>query len=195
MIRAFVAVLLDEATRAALGAQIARLRDEARGVGWVPPDNLHVTLKFLGRVEPARLPAIGAALAGVAAGAGRFDLDVRGLGAFPTPTRPRVIWAGIGRGAEPLAALAGGVERGLAGLGFAPEDRPFSAHVTLGRVREPRRDPALAAALGAGGGRPFGTVRVARLSLMQSHLSPAGARYTELDGWSLDAARAVRFPW
>jgi 2'-5' RNA ligase len=110
-----------------------------------------------------------------------------GLGAFPTPTRPRVIWAGTAP-APAFVALAEGVDRALAALGFPPETRGFTAHVTLGRVRVPRHEPALADALEAAAARPFGTLPVARVSLMRSELSPRGARYTELAGWALSPA-------
>lgn len=136
-------------------------------------------------MEAARLEQVAAALATTAAGGASFDLALRGLGAFPSPTRPRVIWAGVARGGAELAALATGVEDALARLGFAREERPFSAHVTLGRVREPRRGPTLAAALGAAAGRELGGFRVERLALMRSDLSPRGARYSVLDSWAL----------
>jgi len=110
---------------------------------------------------------------------------VEGLGAFPTPSRPRVVWAGLAGGHEPLAAVAGRVEDELEPLGFEREHRPFSPHVTLGRVREPRLDPRLEAAIREGAAERFGVVRVERLSLMRSDLSPRGARYTELSPHAL----------
>ena len=180
-----MAVLLPEPLRQALGAEIERLRAEARGVGWVATENLHVTLKFLGAVEPARLERVAEALAGLAAEAAPFDLGLRGVGAFPTPTRPRVIWAGVAPGGPALAGLAARVDDALGALAFAREGRPFAAHVTLGRVRQPRRDPALTAALAAGVERDFGGFRVERLALMRSDLSPKGARYTALGSWPL----------
>lgn len=139
--------------------------------------NLHVTLKFLGQVDEARIPGIGAALAAVARRTPAFDLDVRGLGAFPTPTRARVLWVGL-TPASPLAALAADIDARLAALGVERDSRPFAAHVTLGRVRESRRNPALADALA----RPAdcGRLTVTRVSLMRSQLHPRGARYTEL---------------
>jgi 2'-5' RNA ligase len=92
-----------------------------------------------------------------------------------------VIWAGVGRGADALVELAGRVDEALAPLGFQREPRPFSPHVTLGRVRAPRRDPALADALVTGVDHQFGRFSVERVALMRSDLSPRGARYTELD--------------
>ena len=133
-VRAFVAIRLDEAVRAALGAAIEGLRRVARDVAWVVPDNLHLTLKFLGQVRAARTPELVAALTRAASG---------------------------------LAA-------------FEREPRPFSPHVTLGRVRTPRRDLALAEALRAGDAQKFGRLVVERVALMRSDLAPRGARYTEV---------------
>ncbi len=141
-------------------------------------------MKFLGATDEARLADVVDALDRATVGAVSFPLGVRGLGAFPTPTRPRVIWAGIDDGREPLAVLANAVDRELAGLGVPREPRPFTAHVTLGRVREPRRRPGFGAAL-VPSERAFGTATVARLSLMRSDLSPRGARYSELAGFDL----------
>lgn len=131
-------------------------------------------------MDEARIPELRGVLDEAATGMPRFDLGIMGLGAFPSLTRPRVIWAGVGEGGEALAALAGRVAGGLARVGVPPEDRPFSAHVTLGRIGEPRRDPGLAAALASGAGRDFGRVTIDRVCLMRSDLSPRGARYTEV---------------
>lgn len=178
-----MAILLPDDLRARLAAEVDRLRPLARDVAWVATANLHLTLKFLGAVDAARLDAVRAALGG--AGGPPFDLVLRGLGAFPSATRPRVLWAGAGGGHAEAAALAGRLEAALAPLGFAPEGRPFSAHVTLGRVREPRRNPPLADALTAAADRELGRLRVDRFALMRSDLSPRGARYTELATVSL----------
>jgi 2'-5' RNA ligase len=152
----------------------------ARGVSWVGTDNLHVTLKFLGDVEDQRTEEIGASLSAAVADIDAFDIALRGLGAFPTPVRPRVIWAGVGAGEGSLAAIANAVERRLAPLGFPADARGFSAHVTLGRVREPRRDPALTEALARAASLDLGASRVDRVVLMRSQLSRGGARYSEL---------------
>lgn len=147
------------------------------------PD-LHLTLKFLGPVGEARVPAIADALRSAAA-LPAFDLELRGLGGFPTADRPRVVWVGAGQGAGAAAALAARVDAGLAALGFPPETRPFASHVTLGRVRTPKRNPGLAERLHGAADRDFGRVRVQAVSLMRSQLSPAGARYTELAAQAL----------
>lgn len=157
----------------------------ARGVAWVAPENLHITLKFLGAVEESRLPAVEAGLAEVAALSPAFAFTVHGLGAFPTATRPRVVWAGVAEGEAPMATLAAAVDDALAPVGFPAETRGFSPHVTLGRVREPRRDPGLARALGERAAARYGRTLVERVILMQSDLSPRGARYRELAAWPL----------
>ena len=174
-----MAVLLPEGLRTRLDGEIGRLRGVAGDVAWVPAANLHVTLKFLGQLDEARVAAIADALGSAASRADPFDVDFRGLGAFPTTSRPRVVWAGL-EGGRALGALAGAVDAALAALGLPREPRPFAAHVTLGRVRAPRRNPALAEALA----RPadFGRLAVTRVSLMRSDLRPGGARYTELAG-------------
>lgn len=155
-----------------------RLRALAREVAWVGRDNTHVTLKFLGGVEAGRLDAVAMALRAAVAERAAFHLVLQGLGAFPSAGRPRVLWAGVGEGAAAVGDLAGRVDSALAPLGFPRELRPFTAHVTLGRVRTSRPDRGLDEALAAGGA--FGSQRVARVSLMRSDLSPRGARHTEL---------------
>jgi 2'-5' RNA ligase len=171
--------------RSRLAAEVDALRRVAADVAWVGVGNLHVTLKFLGRVESVRLGEVEAALAGAAAGTEAFELAVQGLGAFPTPARARVIWAGVGAGAGAAEGLAARVDEALAGLGFPRETRPFAPHVTLGRVREPRGNAALAAALASGAAREFGHVDVQRVCLMRSELSPRGARHSELRALAL----------
>jgi 2'-5' RNA ligase len=178
-----VAILLAEAIRARLASEVERLRPLARDVAWIARDNVHLTLKFLGEVDAARLETLGDALARAVAPCPAFPLVVDGLGAFPSRSRPRVLWAGVGEGAGEATALAGRVDAALAPLGFPRETRPFSAHVTLGRVRTPRADRGLAEALDRGS--VFGRQPVERVSLMRSELSPRGARYTELAGCPL----------
>jgi 2'-5' RNA ligase len=152
-------------------------------------DNLHITLKFLGDVEDHRAEEIAASLGEAVADVDAFDIALRGLGAFPTRVHPRVIWAGVGVGAPALAVMASAVERSLGPLGFPPEARGFSAHVPLGRVREPRRDPALTAALAGAAAAELGSARVDQIVLMRSQLSPRGARYTPLATLPLAASR------
>ena len=155
-------------------------------MSWVATGNLHLTVKFLGAVAEDRIEAVASALTRALAGA--FDAQVEGLGAFPSATRPRVVWAGVTAKAGTMGDLAGRVDDALAALGFSREVRPFSPHITLGRVRLPGRIPALTEALRGAASRGFGGLRVVRVSLMRSELSPRGARYTELAAASLGGA-------
>jgi RNA 2',3'-cyclic 3'-phosphodiesterase len=178
LVRLFVAVLLNDATRAALAGTVERLHSEAPHVAWVQAPNLHLTLKFLGSVADPLVEPVREALRTAAASARGFELIIEGLGAFPASSRPRVIWAGIAEGREAATELAGLVDSALAPLGFPPESRAFSPHVTLGRVRQPRRDEMLSRLVAAGAATRFGSVRVSTIALMRSELHPRGARYT-----------------
>jgi RNA 2',3'-cyclic 3'-phosphodiesterase len=172
--------------RERLAVEVDRLRPLAPDVAWVSRDNLHVTVKFLGNVDTGRVEPLTGALATAAGACEAFEVDVCGLGAFPSRTRARVLWAGLGAGADAAARLAASVDESLARVDVPRETRPFAGHVTLGRVREPRSNTRLAAALVAD--PAWGRVRVDRLSLMRSDLSPRGARYTELAVAPLAAA-------
>lgn len=184
-IRTFIAANLDQGLRAVLAGVQDRLKAARADVGWVRPDNLHLTLKFLGQVEEARLGAIGEAVAAAVDGYGPIRLVFQGLGAFPRPREARVVWIGLSQGADTLAALRARIEAGLEPLGFSREARPFTAHLTLGRVRGPVRREQLARALAEAPAEPMGEMVLDRIELMKSNLSPAGARYTILQSFPL----------
>ncbi|PWB48551.1 MAG: RNA 2',3'-cyclic phosphodiesterase [Candidatus Methylomirabilota bacterium] len=185
-IRAFIAANLDPGLKAALAGVQDRLKATRADVGWVRPENLHLTLKFLGQVEEDRFGAIGEAVAAAAAGCGPVHLVFQGLGAFPSPRSARVVWIGLSHGAETLAALQARIEAGLEPLGYAREARLFTAHLTLGRVRGPGHREQLARALTEATAEPLGEMVLHRIELMKSDLSPSGARYTILHSFPLD---------
>jgi 2'-5' RNA ligase len=185
MLRLFVAIELPDDVRRALAATIARLRDAtpAEAVRWVQPASLHITLKFLGGVEEARLPAIDDEMRHAAASVRPFDLAVSGLGSFGGRRSLRVIWAGIGGDRDGLATLAAAVEERLQPLGFPGEARPFAPHLTLGRVREratPQERARTHDALAAIAPERSAAFHVASCSLMRSTLQRGGAVYDAL---------------
>ena len=185
MTRAFVALGLDAPTRAAVTAQIERLRPLSRAVAWVPPPNLHLTLKFLGEQTDARLADAADALEEAAAGHAPFAIAFHGLGGFPGMERPRILWVGVAEGALDVRALQSRVDTALQSRAFAGDSRPWHPHLTIGRVFDPRRwqrDSSLALrdAVARAAAMGFGTLHVARIALMRSDLSRAGARYREL---------------
>jgi RNA 2',3'-cyclic 3'-phosphodiesterase len=186
VMRLFVAVCLPEEIRERLARAQDRLRHARADVSWVKPGNLHITLKFLGELEPKRLDRIRSALASAAQRVTAFPAEVAGIGTFGGRI-PRVVWAGVQGGAEPLGALAGAVEEELAGVGVPRERRGFTAHFTLGRVRSPKNLEVLHAALRAEPADGFGTMRVDQFSLMQSELDPGGSIYTVRDRFFLSS--------
>lgn len=157
------------------------------GLRWIRESQLHFTLKFLGDIEEERVAAAKAA-ASVAAravtersgSAGPFRLGLEGLGAFPPRGPARVLWAGCGEGADALSALAAAVEEAFNAAGFSREERPFSPHLTLARVKDPDTGRRLARALATVPPEPFGVVSVSSLVLFQSELTPRGAEHSEL---------------
>jgi 2'-5' RNA ligase len=181
-------VLLPDAVRARLAEAAADLRGRAPGWSWVRPENLHLTLRFLGGLDAPAIAAAGEALAVAAGGIAPFELHLGGLGGFPAPRTPRVVWAGVVAGAEALGRLHAAVERELAARGIPPEGRAYHGHVTLARARDPRGGRSLGAALG--GTAAFGGFTVERLHLMRSELDPRGARYSVLAEATLGAGEA-----
>jgi 2'-5' RNA ligase len=168
-VRRRLAVLADELRHGA-----GRAGDEVR---WVPPENVHLTLQFLGAVPEERVAGVEAALRDAAAGARPLSLSLHGAGGFPNARRPRVLWAGLEGDVAPLADLVRDLGARLAKLGFPPEDRPFSPHLTLGRARDARGAPGLAGALARAARIEPTPWRATELVLFESHLSPRGPRY------------------
>jgi 2'-5' RNA ligase len=180
-IRVFVAVDLPQDVRQALKTAQDELRAHRFEIRWVKPENIHLTLKFLGDTLPADLARIGPALRSAAAAAAPFALAARGAGVFPGIKAPRVVWAGLGNELPALFALQQSVAQVLAKAGFAPEARPFKAHLTLGRVKGRIRPAELLAALQALGQWTSPAFRVESVTVFQSDLRPGGAVYTPLD--------------
>lgn len=187
-VRAFVAILLSEEVRAVVAAGIARLQPLARSVRWVSPENLHLTLRFLGERTPEELDLVRDGLSEVVEGAAPFVLSFHGLGAFPGLARPRVFWVGVTTGGEDAKQLHARLDAALARRTIPPDERPFSPHLTIGRARTPTHLPAVQEAIAREGQRGFGELHVGAISLMQSELTPAGPRYTELKAFPFGLA-------
>lgn len=141
-------------------------------------DNLHVTLQFLGDAEPGDIRAIDNAMKETCAGVAKFDVELVGVGAFPNADRPSVVWIGI-EPPEPLAELAEELGEHLSPLGFPPEARKFTPHLTVARVKS-RPDDALFDLLDKQARTPFGRVTLTRAVLFQSDLTKSGAVYAPL---------------
>ena len=183
-VRAFVAVELPpEVTEVLAGLVAALRREELPSLRLVDPQNVHLTLKFLGQVPTARLEEVAGALDRTVQSRPPFAVEFLGLGGFPNLRSPRVLWVGLEDSTGALQGLAGAVEEVLAPLGFPPEARGFTPHVTLARLRQDAR-PAERRRAGESLARLSGQERavlpVDAVSLIRSLLRPQGAQYTRL---------------
>ena len=186
-IRTFVAVPVSDQARDAVTSAEDDLRRAGADVKWVEARNIHITLKFLGNVETGQLDQLQAALRSALAGVKPLEITLSGTGTFPSGKKHvRVVWVGITEGKQDLVKVAAAVEEGCAGLGFAREERPFSPHLTIGRVR--RESGQLAELAARVSGYQFNPLKVEidRVNLMRSELSPKGPTYTVLETVALE---------
>src|SRR4030042_1106219 len=134
-IRSFIAIELEDHVKNELSVLIDTLRmDGQKLVKWVRPAGIHVTLKFLGSIKQSMLQPIQNVVEGVCHNTAVFNLSLSGLGFFPGPRKPRVLWIGMGGDLEELARLQSAIDSGLSRLGFEAGKREFSPHITLGRL-------------------------------------------------------------
>jgi len=187
--RAFVAVELPQAIKAAISEQqhalrraLSALQVRNSDAKWTRPEGIHLTLKFLGETSERQVTQVTGALAGLESFE-PFDLQVKGFGFFPDDYRPRVLWVGV-EAPPALAQLASRVEQACESLGFAPEGRAFSPHLTLARFKVPRPQPELVALLEAKHELTLGQFQVSEFFLFESRLSPHGA----------ECRKVARFP-
>jgi len=185
LLRAFLASeipppLQDEIQAATVDLR-QRLGDEL--IRWVPPRNIHLTLKFLGDISPLNLDLLKQMLIAEAAQHAAFEIEIAGLGSYPTPRRPRVLWVGV-HAPPALLSLQRAVETAAARLGYgSPEERAFSPHLTIGRVRQNISAADLQKvrlALGETKVGILGRARVEAIHLFKSELNPSGSVYTRL---------------
>ena len=183
--RLFVATPLDEAARAAVAGLVADVQGIVLGVAreprsevrWVRLDGLHLTARFLGATEPGRVAHVSAAVDAVAASVAPFRVTIGGAGAFPTAARPRTLWLAVRDGQPQLADIAGRLDEQLVAGGWAHDDRPFRAHLTLARADGRREGPLVARTLEQRASQ-FETGFVAnRLVLFESLTGGGPARY------------------
>lgn len=180
-IRTFVCVELPRLEKERVAALRTRLARHGARVAWTAPENVHLTLAFLGDVEADRIATVSAAVARAGERFAPIELRLEGAGGFPSLGRPRVLWVGVVGETERLGALQGAVAAELETIGFPRDRRPFSPHLTFGRPKGDR-DPALGAVArdirdAAIAGEPF---VVTEVITMRSELLPSGARYTPL---------------
>lgn len=178
--RLFLGIDVGADARRALGEAIEKVRRRAPDAKWVPSENLHATLVFLGWIQDDRLEALRRAVEEVAARHCVARLRLAGGGSFGTKKRPRVLFAALEGEVQPLAEAQADLETSMEAFGHRPEKRPYHPHVTLARARDPRGDGALAACVEPLGGVERLPVEVREIVLYESTLSRSGPRYEAL---------------
>ena len=178
-VRAFIAVDIGHAVRGELAKLQLRLKRAHADARWVKPENIHLTLAFLGDVDIARIRPLEAAMDQNLQGLEKFSLTFAGTGTFGRPRQPRVIWAGI-NDSPPLTELQRKTNDALQDAGIDFDTKPFSPHLTIGRVKSPRHVAALLDELEKEKTPGFGRVEISEVLLFKSVLKPGGAEYSVL---------------
>lgn len=180
-LRTFIAVDIGQAIRdraVALQETLARTCTEVK---WVEPENLHVTLLFLGEVDAREVPAVCRVVADCCTQQAAFPMSIETLGCFGNVRRPRTLWIGIGTGTQELCSLHDDLEPPLLDLGcYRREERKYTPHITLGRVKSDRPSDKLPLALAKHAGWKGGEIIVPEVLVMSSELTPKGPIYTVL---------------
>ncbi len=183
LIRTFIAIQIPENIRQAIVREISPLKKlGGRGIRWVDSQNIHLTLKFLGEISPANVELLTQTLQAEAGLHQPFEVQVGQMGAFPTAKRPRVIWIGL-EAPPALSRLQHGIESATAKLGYATDEKPFSPHLTIGRIRDqisPTDLQTIRTTLGNNVVGALGTFQVRQIDLMRSDLRPNGPIYSLL---------------
>ncbi len=178
-IRAFIALELPTAIIRWLDDVQRGFRSARIGAKWVKPENIHLSLKFLGNIDVGAVDDIAGAMTEAVKGCGTLSLTARGVGVFPGIKRPRVIWVGLGGHIQPLFAMQCRLEEHLAAIGVAKEKRPFKGHLTLGRFRQDVNPHAISRIIQEHANLETEPFRANRIILFQSDLQPAGPVYSK----------------
>lgn len=182
--RTFIALELSEPVKKSLVRVQQQIGSKTGGIKWVRPENMHLTLKFLGATAEDKIGAVAEVLARAAAGVTGIEMVVSGFGAFPNRSNPKVVWAGLETG-DVLFKLHKEIDLSLEPLGFQREKRPFSPHLTLGRVRDAKARKMLRTVFEKIPAEPIGWFTADRLTFYKSELMPQGPVYSILKQMNL----------
>ncbi|GBE31876.1 2'-5'-RNA ligase [bacterium BMS3Bbin05] len=178
-IRGFIAIPLTDELKAGIGDMVGSLKKTGADVKWVKPENLHLTLKFLGNIDMEKTKSITYRISEIAGGYDDFEFMLNGTGVFPGNNRPRIIWIGI-RDHMNLIKIAKKIDAAMKGEGFEPEKRPFNPHITIGRARSSKGIDKLIPELVKYRSMNFGTQKAESIHLMKSTLKKRGAEYSSI---------------
>ena len=190
-LRTFIALPVPDGVAAFLKRMQERLRSPDASIRWVPVANIHLTLKFLGDIDPSVVPAINVQLDAVAQSIPPFTLTAEGVGVFPNLRQARVVWVGFSGDIKPLEAIQQKLESGLETIGFKREPRAFRAHLTIGRSRRRMDTKALSTLLEPLKSEASEPFNVDQIRHYQSVLKPSGAEYALLHAAHLATSAAV----
>lgn len=185
--RLFVAVGLPDSVRKTIGELQSELKRFARDAKWVNPTGIHLTLKFLGYVDPAQIEGIQGAIRKVTQECPPTEIEIRSCGAFPNSRRPNVLWTGVE--SEKLVEIQGRVEEALVALGFEKEKRGFTPHLTLARFRDPHGLTPLMLEVEKKKALSFGSFTASKIRLYESILHREGAEYIVLKEFPLEGTQ------
>ena len=185
-IRSFLAFELPPEIREIVDRVSRQVRTSPLEASWVRPENIHLTVVFLGDVETEEMEAIGRVVRGVCEGHHPFPVSLKAMGCFPNSSRPRVLWLGLEGDLERMSRFRDGIQQGLKPFGVQQEERPFKPHLTLGRFRKPNRMEAqLNGLISSYADLASPVCTLHELILFKSDLKPGGAVYTKMQSFPL----------
>ena len=179
-IRAFLAIELPASIKQEIQSFQNVLRENTHGISWVKSSNLHITLKFLGDIDSGQQQAISAILPDICLKSAPFSIRIEKTGFFPNANRPRILWVGCSDSEHQLEHIFTSIDRALTDIGFTHENRPFSPHLTIGRVKQPHSMGTIVTKMQKSTDFSAGQFQASAVKLIKSQLHPGGARYTPL---------------
>ena len=185
-IRVFVAIEINCEIKNKLSEYLSKLKRSGADVKWVAPDNIHLTLKFVGYIEKETLTDLNKIINDAVSGIGPFSISIENIGAFPSLKKPRVVFVCVQEKGDNLLRIYEKLDKGVERLGIKKESRKYVGHITLGRVKSQKNISKLENALNPGTECYFGLEKVTSLSLIQSKLSSTGPIYTRLNNFILN---------
>jgi 2'-5' RNA ligase len=185
-IRAFIAIGIDSEIKKRLSKHIDKLKGAGADVKWVVPENIHLTLKFLGYIEEDTLPCLNKIISDAVSSLESFNVSIGNIGAFPSRKRPRIVYVCVEDEENILLKLHGNLNKGVEELGIKKEFKEYVGHITLGRIKTQKNIYKLTTALESETECFFGHEKINYLSLMQSQLTPKGPIYTKLNNFLLN---------
>ena len=184
--RVFVAIEIDSEIKNKLSEYLSKLKRTGADVKWVSPENIHLTLKFIGYIETEALTNLSRIISDAVFGIGPFSISIGNIGAFPSLKQPRVVFVCVQERENNLFRIYENLDKGVEQLGIQKESKKYVGHITLGRVKSQKNISKLKNALNSGKECYFGHEKVTSLSLIQSKLTPTGPLYTRLNNFILN---------